>query len=360
MPIDASIYGNLKPVQMPSMLDSQQKAATMSSLAMQQVRGMKQMETEDKEAKFNDHLRKASTFGNALEGLAGLPEQERAAAWEPMRQELLKSGVMAEQDIPGQYDPNYFAGSFRKWSQSKEGIENRLKVAQIGKAEAEARAAGPMAQLEVDYKKSQIAKNNADAKKEGGPKQLPADKVLIVSEGQRLPTMLEDIKATIGSNKDAFGPISGRLSSMNPYNERSSTMDAQLRAASQSFGRFMEGGVLRKEDEDKYRKMFPTLSDTPEVAANKLTIVDRLLKQKQAADVEALGASGYDTAAFGKTGRAPDAPSVLSKAQPKVSNDLIPSATAADKPPIKQGAIEDGFVFMGGDPGDSKNWKRAK
>ena len=121
---------------------------------------------------------------------------------------------------------------------------------------------------------------------------LSQDKVLRVSEGEAIPTTLADIQATLNKNKDAFGPVKGRVSSFNPYDTKAATIDAQFRAGSQQFGRFMEGGVLRKEDEDKYRKMFPQLSDTPEVAANKLAIVNRLMTQKQQADVKALGDTG--------------------------------------------------------------------
>lgn len=126
-------------------------------------------------------------------------------------------------------------------------------------------------------------------------KQLPSDKVLLVNEGNSIPTMLTSIKDTIKNNGDAFGPIAGRLGSMNPYDTKSQTIDSQVRAASQAFGRYMEGGVLRKEDEEKYRKMFPTLSDTPAVAANKLAIVEKLLVDKQTSNVAALKNSGYDT-----------------------------------------------------------------
>lgn len=125
-------------------------------------------------------------------------------------------------------------------------------------------------------------------------KRLPADKVLSVNEGNVIPRTLEDIRESIVQNKGVFGPIGGRLASMNPYSERAQTLESQFRSASQQFGRYMEGGVLRKEDEEKYRRMFPQLKDTPEVAANKLSIVDRLLKQKQASDVEQLTSAGYN------------------------------------------------------------------
>jgi len=40
----------------------------------------------------------------------------------------------------------------------------------------------------------------------------------------------------------------------------------------------MEGGVLRKEDEIKYRKMLPQITDTPQVARNKIKNVTEMLK----------------------------------------------------------------------------------
>lgn len=128
---------------------------------------------------------------------------------------------------------------------------------------------------------------------------LPPDKVLQVQQGSQIPNQLKDLSSVIDSNKDLFGPVAGRAGAANPYDTQAQTIDAQMRASSQAFGRYMEGGVLRKEDEDKYRKMFPQLTDTPEVARNKLAVVNRLLTQKQNADVSALRDQGYDVRAFG-------------------------------------------------------------
>lgn len=167
----------------------------------------------------------------------------------------------------------------------------------------------------------------ADAK--NGSKRLPPDKVLAVNEGNTIPTMLEDIKSTIGNNKDTFGPFAGRLSSMNPYNERATTIDAQMRAAAQSFGRYMEGGVLRKEDEDKYRKMFPALSDTPEVAQNKLAIVDKLLRDKQGSNIGALRDQGYDVAGVDRGLSPGKLPAALTSGPGEGIDVGVPDAQAA-------------------------------
>jgi hypothetical protein len=352
MGIDASIYQNLKPIEMPSMLDSQQKAMNLSSLAMQQQRGMQEMDAADRDAKYTAHLQKASVFGNALESLSSLPEQERVTAYPKARAELVASGILKQEDAPQEYDPGFYRQSLMRFRQSKEGIEQQLQKAQLGKIKAETARDYAMA-------KAKGMVDPATGEFIIGRKMLPADKVLSVNEGKQIPRMLEDIGGTIEANADTFGPVMGRINSANPYNEKAKTIDAQMRASAQAFGRFMEGGVLRKEDEEKYRKMFPQLSDTPGVAKNKLAIVDRLLKSKSAADVSALAASGYDTRAFnGSQPKIPGVPEVLT-AKNK-SGSLVNEAVAADRPKLKPGIEEDGFIYMGGDPANQKSWKRAR
>lgn len=170
-----------------------------------------------------------------------------------------------------------------------------------------------------------MAGQKVDKKNE--PQRLPPDKVLNVNEGNVIPQQLSDVRKTLESNQDSFGPVMGRLNSLNPYDEKSSTIDAQMRAAAQSFGKYMEGGVLRKEDEDKYRKMFPSLSDTPEVARNKLAIVDRLLSSRQGSNIAALKTSGYDVSGVDQGLSVPDAPGILTLGKPGGSG-LIPEAHA--------------------------------
>ncbi|MCL5071909.1 MAG: hypothetical protein M1308_13600 [Actinobacteria bacterium] len=95
-----------------------------------------------------------------------------------------------------------------------------------------------------------------------------------------------------------FGPVTGRLGQLNPYNVEAQSIDDDLRRASQVIGRFMEGGVLRKEDEEKYRKMLPQLTDTPDVARNKLEGVKQLLSDKATQMVNDYITGGYDATDF--------------------------------------------------------------
>jgi len=131
-----------------------------------------------------------------------------------------------------------------------------------------------------------------------GQKRLTPGQANVLSEGKQLRFVLDPLKSTIDQNKKMFGPIRGRAGQINPYDVKAQTIDANMRRASQVIGKFMEGGVLRKEDEEKYRKMLPQLQDTPEVAKKKLEGVDILLRKKYNQFLSDYGNAGYDVSRF--------------------------------------------------------------
>lgn len=148
---------------------------------------------------------------------------------------------------------------------------------------------------ELDLKEKEVNRKIQEAKdKEIKGKPLGANTVLKVNEGNAIPITLIDVAWLIEDNEGLFGPIEGTLRRWNKYDVASQTVDAQMRAASQQFGRFMEGGVLRKEDEEKYRKMFPQLGDLPKVARAKLGVINTLLRNKQTSDLAALEQQGFN------------------------------------------------------------------
>lgn len=106
---------------------------------------------------------------------------------------------------------------------------------------------------------------------------------------------LDALETTLNSDKGLRGPLLGRIGGANPWATESQAVQAELDTAKQIIGKFMEGGVLRKEDEHKYEKILPRLSDTPEVAQEKLKIVREMLRRRQEDNVAALRAQGYDT-----------------------------------------------------------------
>jgi hypothetical protein len=70
----------------------------------------------------------------------------------------------------------------------------------------------------------------------------------------------------------------------------------------QTIGKFKEGGVLRKEDEDKYNRILATIWDNPTVAAEKLRNIRAEMTSKYNATLDTLGAQGYKTAGLSRIG----------------------------------------------------------
>lgn len=129
MPIDASIYGNLKPVEMPSMLDSQAKAMSLSQMAMQQ----KSMQRDDA---FKAQKQRVSLIGNELEALAGMDPADRPAAYLQSRDRLLQSGLVQPQELPEQHDDRLLGQWFSNWRNSDEYLERQLTKAKIDAAKS--------------------------------------------------------------------------------------------------------------------------------------------------------------------------------------------------------------------------------
>jgi len=73
---------------------------------------------------------------------------------------------------------------------------------------------------------------------------------------------------------------------------------AKLKIASQVVGRFLEGGVLRKEDEIKYAEMLPNVKDTPEVAKNKWNNVMNVVLANLENKIQSYQKAGFDTVEF--------------------------------------------------------------
>lgn len=130
---------------------------------------------------------------------------------------------------------------------------------------------------------------------------LPADKVVLLEDAKFLPGMLDSLENTIKNSGASFDPISGATRGLNPWDTQQQTADAELRRAAQTIGKYMEGGVLRKEDEEKYRRMLPSATDTQDVALNKLRDVRAMLQSKTQGYISGFGGAGYDVSQYQNT-----------------------------------------------------------
>lgn len=88
--------------------------------------------------------------------------------------------------------------------------------------------------------------------------------------------------------------------------EAAKSRNAQISLVRQIIGKTLEGGVLRKEDEIKYKTILPTIGDSPDVAAKKLDGLESLIKEKRSNLLESLGDAGFNVDKM--TTRAPVAP----------------------------------------------------
>lgn len=169
----------------------------------------------------------------------------------------------------------------------------------------------------------------------------------LISEGKQLQLVLDPLYETLENNKSKFGPIVGTIGGLNPYNTEAQTIDAEMRRAAQTIGKYMEGGVLRKEDEIKYRKMLPQMTDTPVVAKNKLDGVAELLRGKVKSYLNDYAASGFDVSSYAQEYTSLED---IKNSDPTGYNQLVPIIEAENL--TEEEAIrlyEQSFSMVGGD-----------
>lgn len=296
-----------------------------------------------------------AALGNIMGGIQGLDQQaktKRAQALEDEKTalEYRKAGYEVTPEMVSQIraeEPSGFAKFFGAESPERPDLfANRTEE---WKAKQEAEKQDRIYKREGEnlnrqFKRAQIANMGAEGKKKFAEaekiqkestlgKKLSPTEISKFNEGNAIPMMLDDLEGTINNNLDMFGPIAGRINSYNPWDERTKTAESQLTAAAQTVGKYLEGGVLRAEDIPKYRKMLPDLTDTPEVAQNKLANVRRLLINKQNSDVDALRQGGYDVSSIDKGFVAPNSPSILAGNK---SKGLENTAIAQDPEAMRQ------------------------
>ena len=182
-------------------------------------------------------------------------------------------------------------------------LERRVKEAGITSSLAS--AAASRASAEKNRAAAEALREDAENPEVEPPKQLPAGQVVMMSDARLLPGILDELETLINDNEDLFGKIINTeipftdTKVFKAFGERTAKAEDDLRRASQLIGRFMEGGVLRKEDEIKYAKMLPELSDlNPSVAMDKLDGVRAMLGLKYNNYIIDFGASDYDVSGF--------------------------------------------------------------
>jgi len=99
--------------------------------------------------------------------------------------------------------------------------------------------------------------------------------------------------------------------------------NAVIARVKQVIGKALEGGVLRKEDEEKYKDILPTIGDTEAVALSKINGLEAAIVLRKSRLIDSLDDAGYDMQRF--------------RARPV----RVPGQTVKMRSPGPDGAIKD-------------------
>ena len=160
--------------------------------------------------------------------------------------QALRAGMNIPADMLEKYGKFFTTDDWASWSEVNKKKEESYKP--------------PSSVQEYEYYSKQerdagrIPKSYEEfgTKKEVG-QNLPATQVTMLSDARYFPDLLDELEKTVNDNASLFGKISGYI----PFSEKRDMVRDDLKRAAQLIGKFMEGGVLRKEDEIKYAQMLP-------------------------------------------------------------------------------------------------------
>lgn len=121
-------------------------------------------------------------------------------------------------------------------------------------------------------------------------KAVSDDTLKSISQLQTGLNSLKELQQIIDSNRQYVGPVAG-LQALNPYSD-ARKVQADIDRIKQNIGKALEGGVLRKEDEDKYKKILPVITDTYETAIYKINQLTTALQDQINITTQTQGSGG--------------------------------------------------------------------
>ena len=228
-------------------------------------------------------------------------------------------------------------------------LQNKLKTGEMS----------PLDQARLKKLEAETAKIKAESSGTGNIamkyEKMPTEaknKVGFLLSGLQGMTSYED--QFRGGNRQSYvtsqTPLVGKLVSDTPIDQERQRME-------EAIGRMASGGAINAGEENRFKSMLPTAADTDENASRKLLSLRKEFETKlkvyglSPTDLPQLGfvpkEYGYDTDHAKMDGRG-----LLNKKQGLLKDE---TAEAAKLPEV--GSESKGYIFLGGDPSDSKSWK---
>jgi hypothetical protein len=361
---DLSIYRNIQQVEAPAIADAAQKGMNLRGLAMQQDAFAKKAAQEDRAQKIADYHQKVQLVGGAMHSLAGMPEAERAVAYPKVRQQLLDVGMIDPNDSPSMYDSDWFRSEAARvlpaYTATKDYLENEKTKAETDKLRREAR--NPSKDLTPGEKSADEAFG-----KEASEYYYGGGKSGVEKNFQRFQGAL----ATLKENPDLTGGISTKIPGLSAdaaqdvVNPKLASVRDDIRGAIQSTLKQVLGGqYTEKEGEAIFSRAFnPRLSTEENIrrATGEMEAIKRMADEKDRSMQRFMTAGtlrGYRPSGT-NLGRVEQP--VAAQPAPAISAGVgMNEAVASESPAIKPGSVEDGHVYLGGDPANPNSWKRVR
>lgn len=371
MPIDSSIYQNLKPIEMPDLMGTAKKAMNLSQMGLSQ----KKMQQEMDAAQISEQLRKASIVGNALETLSGMKPDERRNAYPQLRNKLIQDGILKPEEAPEDYDEGFISQNVVRYQNSKEGIEMAKQRAEVEKLKREKTGGDPLArQMAMLEAREEAAKRKEDEKLRrytnmGG---------WTLSEGAT-PTMDDAKKFKSGSA--AARTLLSNLNEFQGLIEKhgAEVMPGEVKTRLNSLARDIQ---LNAKNEDLYGlgvltgpdlQLLEEIIDAPTGFWENLNPMAGKMSQNKAQQfrdmINTRINSKAKTYGFEPTQEWRELSSNVRGQKKEESPGLTRGneAYAGEAPQMPEhGTVEKdektgvSYIFMGGHPGDRRNWKREK
>lgn len=208
---------------------------------------------------------------------------------EQRENEKLKLGLKKDEQGNWVQDPESIYIAEKKQKGMLMDAQTRAQEANIIKSQAETR--------KIDADRIRGPKLGKDMS--AGGKIMPVGAVENLAASDQALRSLEDLSSITQANPEMFGKGVGLLGNLSVATglgdtaTKAASLDADLMSKAQVIGRYLEGGKLAEGDAKRYAQMLPARGDKPEIVANKIATLKRMIEQKLESDRAGYSAAGY-------------------------------------------------------------------
>jgi hypothetical protein len=115
-----------------------------------------------------------------------------------------------------------------------------------------------------------------------------------------LDVLEKEVTGMTGTGSRIGAALPNVVTELTGWGADSKSRQAVIDRVKQVIGKALEGGVLRKEDEEKYKKILPTIGDDPTVAASKIAGLKQAIEQRRGTSLDSYADAGYDVERYRK------------------------------------------------------------